>query len=277
MRSVQYTGVPPRVVEHDEHEFRCYNWALALLHLCSVVGRVVSSESKWPVYITRSDIAWVNNSTLSCSTAPCRIEVRQVTVATWHVETLVVLFHAPAVVGHVYAAMSRAYMHRLSDGRVPHRWIEYSVSASIMMVAILLLTGVTDIWTLLLAFTLCAVTQAMGYAGEAYPGNWFFFLIGSCLMVPPWVVVYYTFYKSLSNGTSTPPLFVYYIVWSLFVLFMSFAVVNALQRLHLWITTPYIAERWYMFLSLFAKSALAWQIYFGALSRDRNAVLAYHP
>lgn len=261
-----------------ESEFWWKNIALTILHAGSLYGIVALSSSKWPVYVTRSNIRWVptTNTTQSCSDTPCQIEVEHVRMGMWHVETLVVLFHLPAVLSHLYAAMwYRTYMRRLHEGRVPHRWLEYSVSASIMMVAILLLTGITSIWTLLLAFTACAATQAMGYAGEREPQSWLFFAIGSFLMIPLWVLVYYNFYDSLANASSTPPTFVYYIIWSLFILFMGFAVVNALQRTGYF--TQYSAERWYMLLSLTAKSALAWQIFFGALSREKNDIAAWDP
>lgn len=273
MHPVQFVHYDPTL----DGEFWWKNLALTILHAGSLYGIVALSSSKWPVYVTRSNIAWVPiNGTLSCSDTPCRIEVEQVRVGMWHIETLVVLFHLPAVLSHLYAVLwSHSYMRQLNEGRVPHRWLEYSVSASIMMVAILLLTGITDIWTLLLAFTACAATQAMGYAGEREPRSWLFFAIGSFLMIPLWVLVYYNFYDSLANASSSPPTFVYYIIWSLFLLFMGFALVNALQRTGYF--TPYSAERWYMLLSLTAKSALAWQIFFGALSREQNKVEAWNP
>ena len=152
------------------------------------------------------------------------------------------------------------------------------------MVCILLLTGITDIWTLVLAFTLCAGTQAMGYLGEREPKSWLYFGVGCFLMLPIWIAVYYSFYKSMSNAVKDPPEFVYYVVWTLLLLFMCFAVVDyGLRRrwnclrslgggLH-WVGAEYA----YMILSLTAKSALAWQIFYGALTRERNDIQAYAP
>ena len=263
-----------RLIHDTVPDFVGYNTWLAALHLASLAGIWLLSSSKWPVWVTRTQSRWVPlNATdpLSCGDTACRVEVSHVSAFQVHVETLVLAFHLPAVLSHAYAARY-AYP---AWPRVPHRWIEYSISASIMMVCILILTGITDLWTLLLAFACCAVTQAMGYVGELHPRKWLYFWLGCFLMVPLWVIVYYSFYQSLADATKSPPTFVYYIVWSLFLLFMCFAVVNAVQRAR-WLTARG-AEMWYMLLSLTAKSALAWQIFYGALSREENDLVAYNP
>ena len=263
-----------RLIHDTVPDFVGYNTWLAALHLASLAGIWLLSSSKWPVWVTRTQSRWVPlNATdpLSCGDTACRVEVSHVSAFQVHVETLVLAFHLPAVLSHAYAARY-AYP---AWPRVPHRWIEYSISASIMMVCILILTGITDLWTLLLAFACCAVTQAMGYVGELHPRKWLYFWLGCFLMVPLWVIVYYSFYQSLADATKSPPTFVYYIVWSLFLLFMCFAVVNAVQRAR-W-RTARGAEMWYMLLSLTAKSALAWQIFYGALSREETDLVAYNP
>ena len=63
-----------------------------------------------------------------------------------------------------------------------------------------------------------------------------------------------------------PPGFVYGIFVSLFVLFNSFAVNQALQyaRVGRWRDYRY-GERWYLWLSLVAKSLLAWQVFANVL------------
>lgn len=251
-----------------------YNTWLAILHLCSLVGIWLLSSSPWPVWVTRARSRWEPldaSSDLSCGDTACRVVVSYESVVQVHVETLVLAFHLPAVLSHAYAAR---YGY-VAWPRVPHRWIEYAVSASIMMVCILLLTGITDLWTLMLAFVCCAATQGMGYVGELHPRRWLYFWLGCSLMAPVWVVVYYSFYSSLADAAKSPPTFVYYIVWTLFVLFMCFAAVNAVQRAY-WLTALG-AEKWYMVLSLTAKTALAWQIFYGALSREENDLQAYNP
>ena len=268
------------------YRLRVFNLGLAALHLFSLILIAALSTSTWPVYVTRSDSRWVPinaTSAESCDNAPCRITVSYTRAFEVSIEYLVLAFHAPAVLSHLYAGLStkRAYAHA---PRVPHRWLEYAVSASIMMVCILLLTGITDFWTLLFAFTLCAGTQAMGYLGEREPRSWLYFYVGCFLMLPIWTVVYYSFYKSMADAVKDPPTFVYWIVWTLLLLFMCFAVVDyGLRRRWQWLVrlgagVPWVgAEYMYMILSLTAKSLLAWQIFFGALSREKNDLVAYDP
>lgn len=258
-----------------------YNIALALLHFGSLTGIAALSTSKWPVWVTRSASSWQpldGSSTASCADTACRIVVEHEVAFKVHVEDLVVAFHLPAVLSHAWAALEPYIAYRnltSTPSRVPHRWLEYSVSASIMMVCIMILTGTTDIWTLALGFTCCAATQAMGYVGEYDPSSWLYFKIGCFLMLGPWVTVYYTFYDSLARAVTSPPTFVYYVVWSLFILFMCFAVVDACHRQGR--IGPIATEKWYMLLSLVAKTALAWQIFYGALVREKNDLVAYRP
>lgn len=262
-------------------KLRRYNYILSFIHLSSLCGISLLATSKWPVYVTQESKVWMPinaSSTESCDKTPCMVTAIANSAFQLHVEDLVVAFHIPAVISHFYAAEAPhlAYAHIDSNPpRVPHRWVEYSVSASIMMICILILTGTTDLWSLVFAFTMSAGTQAMGYIGEFYPKRWFFFCVGSLLMIPPWVTVYYTFYDSLSRAVNSVPAFVYYVVWSLFLMFSSFAVVNACQRLNK--ITAIGAEKCYMILSLLAKTGLAWQIFFGALSREKMSLVAYNP
>lgn len=69
------------------------------------------------------------------------------------------------------------------------------------------------------------------------------------------------------SGTNEVPGFVYGIVGSLFVFFMSFALNQWLQyrRIGKWADYGY-GEKVYLVLSLVAKSALAWQIFGGSLA-----------
>ena len=71
---------------------------------------------------------------------------------------------------------------------------------------------------------------------------------------------------NLDSGGQAPT-FVYVIFFTLFVLFNTFAINMWLQyrRRGRW-ANPVHAERVYLWLSLIAKSVLAWQVYGGALA-----------
>ncbi len=91
---------------------------------------------------------------------------------------------------------------------------------------------------------------------------WFGCLAGSA----PWAAIVVNLIGASSNSTIEVPGFVYGIVISLFVFFMSFALNQWLQyrRIGKWASYGY-GEKVYLVLSLVAKSALAWQVFGGSL------------
>lgn len=258
--------------QQQRRRLRRLNAALALLHATSAALIVALATEKWTVYLTVPQIRWVPlEPGVACDDTVCTIRTTHVKAFAVHIETIVAVFHSFAVLSHLYAAIDyqQCYYSRLLRGRVPHRWIEYSVSASPMFTCILLLCGITDVWTHLACFALVALTQAMGHAADIAPRHFHFFFACGCLMqLVIWPIVYYNLYDSLGAAARTPPTFVYYIVWSLLLLFCCFAIVNYRFR-----TRPLRAEYWYMALSLTAKSALAWQIFYGALGRETRGIV----
>lgn len=264
--------------DQQRHKLRQLNAALALLHAVSAALIVGLAADKWDVHLTVPQIRWVpvptnaTNATLGCNDNICTIKTARVKAFTVHIETIVAVFHSFAVLSHLYAAVDyeQRYYKNLLRSRVPHRWIEYSVSAPPMFTCILLLCGITDVWTHLACFALVALTQAMGHASDIAPQHFTFFFTCGCLMqLAIWPPVYYHLYDTLGGAAKAPPNFVYYIVWSLLLLFCCFAIVNFRYRGR---KKPIHAEYWYMALSLTAKSALAWQIFYGALRRESRVI-----
>ncbi len=170
-----------------------------------------------------------------------------------------------------HAALASPWLHRryersVARGINPARWIEYSLSSSLMMVVIAMLVGIYDLAGLLLIFALNATMILFGWLMELHNQttartNWTAFWFGSFAGAVPWIAV--AIYLA---GAADPPGFVYGIFASLFVFFNVFAVNMLLQyrRVGRWRDYLY-GERVYMLLSLFAKSALAWQVFAGTL------------
>jgi hypothetical protein len=81
----------------------------------------------------------------------------------------------------------------------------------------------------------------------------------------PWVIIIWYFVGAvLTSHNGNMPGFVYGIIASLFVFFNIFAVNMFLQYKKIGPWRDYLfGERGYILLSLFAKSALAWQVFFG--------------
>jgi len=151
------------------------------------------------------------------------------------------------------------------------RWIEYAVSSSIMIVLIAMLVGVYDLSSLILIFCINACMIFFGYMMELHnqttqKTDWTAFGFGCFAGIIPWTIIaLYTIGANQSANTRVPN-FVYGIMISLFIFFNIFAVNQWLQykRLGRWRDYLY-GERAYIILSLVAKSALAWQMFFGTM------------
>jgi len=164
---------------------------------------------------------------------------------------------------------------RYTDGLSKHinvyRWVEYSLSSSIMIIVILQLNGVTQISTLIAVFGVNVSMILFGWLQEKYttPGNgdllpfWFGCIAG----VVPWIVVVFNLLHPNGPSEAKAPGFVIGIVISLFIMFNCFAIVQWKQykAQGKWANYLY-GERIYIVLSLVAKSLLAWQVFAGALA-----------
>lgn len=163
----------------------------------------------------------------------------------------------------------RRYLADLKKGINKARWIEYSISASTMMVAIALLSGMSDLASLLMLFTLVAIMNLMGLVmevvnqGKAQP-SWLSYIVGCIAGIVPWVAFAIYVWAANMYSVNGVPGFVYGIYASIFVFFNCFAVNMWLQykRVGKWANYLY-GEKVYIALSLVAKSALAWQVFGG--------------
>ena len=162
------------------------------------------------------------------------------------------------------------YLRNLERKRNYARWIEYSLSSSVMVVLIAMLTGIADIAALLAIAGVNASMILFGLLQEKYetPGQqvswtayWFGVLAGSI----PWIAI--GWYLFSPGFEASPPGFVYGIFFSLFALFNVFAIVMVLQYRRVGRWANYVqGEYTYVLMSLVAKSALAWQVFGGTLA-----------
>jgi hypothetical protein len=162
------------------------------------------------------------------------------------------------------------YARNLETGINHARWMEYSLSASLMIVVIAMPVGIVDIASLILIFSLNATMILFGWLMELHnqktektnwPPHWFGVFAGAV----PWVAIAVYLIGS-GNEAGGPPGFVYAIFFTIFLFFNTFAVNMVLQygKVGRWRDYLY-GERAYIMLSLVAKSALAWQVFGGTL------------
>lgn len=160
------------------------------------------------------------------------------------------------------------YTSQIQSYRNYARWIEYSLSSSLMIVLIALLPGITDVAALAGLFGVNASMILFGLLMEKYetPGNpsWMAYWFGVIAGAIPWIAIAVYLW---SPGTSAePPGFVYGIFFSIFVFFNIFALNMYLQYKRIAFWKSYLfGENMYIVLSLTAKSLLAWQVFSGTL------------
>jgi hypothetical protein len=184
----------------------------------------------------------------------------------------IAIFLALAAIDHlVTATIGRStYESDLRSGINRFRWVEYSISATIMILLIASYSGITEI-TALIAIVGTNVSMILfGWLQERFnpPGRsdttmlpfWF----GCVAGIAPWAAIWFNVVTA-----DEVPGFVYGIVVAEFVFFFSFGLNQWLQYKGVGKWADYIyGEKAYLVLSLVAKSVLAWQIYGGSLSPE---------
>ncbi len=187
----------------------------------------------------------------------------------------VAVFLSLAALDHLLTGtvLRRRYEADLRAGVNRFRWMEYSVSATIMVLLIGFYNGITGIVAVIAVIGANVAMILFGWLQELMnpPGRsrttmlpfWFGCVAGAST----WIAVLVNLVGASGSSTDEVPGFVYGIVASLFVFFMSFAVNQWLQYREIgrWADYAY-GEKVYLVLSLVAKSALAWQIFAGSLA-----------
>lgn len=250
-------------------QLNVWNWVLALLHAAQGVAVILLSNSA----LFRVSTSYLTTDSLaSTEGAPVLVEAQR-TLFDVNLAYIVAAFFFMSAIAHLTIATvyRKKYEAGLKEGINRARWYEYGISASTMMIAIAMLSGVSDISTLILIFGATLVMNLLGLVMEVVnmgkdKPNWLSYIVGTIAGLGPWVVVGIYLLGASLYGEGNIPTFVYYIYGSIFVFFSSFAVNMILQYKKVGRWQDYLyGERAYMILSLVAKSALAWQVFAGAL------------
>jgi len=247
------------VNESSLSRLRRWNLGLAVLHGVQVVA-IVALASDFAITVTSQ---YPDGPPGTASPAPKPMFDVPIGAA-------IAVFLALAALDHLLTAtvFRRRYEADLRAGINRFRWMEYSASATIMVVLIAFYNGITGISAVIGIIGANVAMILFGWLQEAMnpPGRTHTtmlpFLFGCIAGAAPWVAILVN-----TIGSATVPGFVYGIIVSLFVFFMSFAVNQWLQYRGVgrWSDYAY-GERVYLVLSLVAKTALAWQIFSGSLA-----------
>jgi hypothetical protein len=165
------------------------------------------------------------------------------------------------------------YVAQLKKGMNPARFYEYALSSSLMIVLIGMLVGINDLAAVILIFGLNGMMNLFGIMMERHnqttgKTDWTAFIFGCIAGIIPWIAIMWYFVGSVTaGGANKPPAFVYAIIPTIFVFFNIFAVNMFLQYKKVGPWKDYLfGERFYIILSLAAKTTLAWMIFSGVFA-----------
>lgn len=255
------SSAPDPMVPAERARLRRLNAIAAVLHVVqAVVVVALANDFDMPV-----DARYLAD-------APGR--GRFVVVHLGHLRTawVVAAFFALSALAHALVAgpVERRYAGWIERRINPARWVEYSMSSSLMIVVIAQLCGVADVAALI---SMVGVNVSMILFGwlqerdEQPGGSLVPFWFGCIAGITPWLAILVHVIGPGAPASASPPAFVYAIVVSLFVFFNCFAVNQWLQyrKVGRWSSYRY-GEVAYVLLSLTAKSLLAWQVFGGTLA-----------
>jgi len=243
-----------------------FNLFMGALHFIqALLVFFISDPEKGIVPIT---INYLKFDPVATKLLPATQELFTVNLAWFVIAFFLLSSFAHFFIGTIYKGKYEANL-KLGINKV--RWYEYAFSASVMMVAISLLSGIYDISSLIMIFVLDALMNLLGLAMENENQgktkiNWFTFILGCIAGIVPWIVYGIYVYGATKYGGGNIPDFVYWIYVSIFLFFNSFAVNMFLQykKIGPWKNYLY-GEKAYIVLSLVAKTLLAWQVFGGTL------------
>jgi hypothetical protein len=245
--------------ERSLRSLRGWNLVLTLLHLVQAVA-VLALSTDFSVTVTRS------LPTGPPGTPPGSPEA----LFDVPIGAAVAVFLALAALDHLLTAtiLRGTYEDDLRAGINRFRWVEYSFSATLMVLLIALYSGIDGISALIaiaganVAMILFGWLQESTNPPERATTTMKPFWFGCIAGLAPWLAIGYNLVAA-----EDVPGFVVGIYVSLFVFFSSFALNQWLQYREIGPWRSYaFGEKGYLVLSLVAKSALAWQIFAGSLA-----------
>lgn len=241
---------------------RKWNISAGFLHLISLVA-VVALSNSFSLPVTATYMTGPPGSTFT----------NPILLFSNNVSYTIALFLGLSAFFH-FLVSSNKFFPRYSDGlknsRNIFRWVEYSLSSSVMIFLIAQLNGISDYAALVAIFGVNLSMILFGWLQEKYAepgdGQWLPFIFGCIAGIIPWLIIFIQLISPGGPSGATAPGFVYAIVFSLFAFFNCFALVQYKQYRAKGKWANYLrGEKAYIVLSFTAKSALAWQIFAATL------------
>ena len=243
---------------------RKWNVSAGLLHLASLIA-VLALSNKFSLPVTATYMTGPPGSTFT----------NPILLFNNNVSYTIALFLGLSAFFH-FLVSSKQFFPKYSEGlkqnRNIFRWVEYSISSSIMIVLIAQLNGISNYAALVAIFGVNVSMILFGWLQEKYTqpgdGQLLPFIFGCIAGIIPWIIVVVQLLSPKGPAGTSAPGFVYGIVISLFIFFNCFALVQYKQYRAKGKWANYLrGEKTYIILSFVAKSLLAWQIFSATLMK----------
>ena len=265
---VQPSDTP--IAEDRAHSLFRWNAVLAGLHAVQGLLILALSFARDPIVTAPVVTSYLSFDEATSSLVQANRELFELPIGP----AVATFFFLSAIAHALLAWPLRAwYERRLAAGIQPMRWIEYSLSSSVMIVVIAALSGIQEIGTLVAIFGINAAMNLFGWSMESAnlgraKTQWNHYVFGVIAGIVPWIVIGIALWSASTEPGAEPiPGFVFAIFATLFVAFNVFAITMILQYGKIGRWRDYlVGEKTYMFLSLFAKTLLAWQVFAGTLA-----------
>lgn len=251
-----------KITDAQIKPLRKWNISAGFLHLASLIA-VVALSNNFSLPVTATYMTGPPGSSFT----------NPILLFSNNVSYTIALFLGLSAFFHFLVSSKKffpKYAEGLKHSRNTFRWVEYSISSSIMIFLIAQLNGISDYAALLAIFGVNVSMILFGWLQEKYaePGDrqWLPFIFGCIAGIIPWIIIVVQLMTPKGPAGTSAPGFVYAIVISLFVFFNCFALVQYKQYRAQGKWANYLrGEKAYIILSFTAKSALAWQIFVATL------------
>lgn len=292
---LQGVGMDTRMSFQQKARYNGLFWLhlLALvLHLAQFVATLTLASMgifhySSPIFYTHTTS---NPEPMSYVNARGLVRTRSVLGHT-HVEFLMPVFFGITACAHLFVLLLFSeYRLWVSKGTNLIRWTEYTLSASVMSVAIVILVGSDTLGEWIGVGFLTGITMLTGFLVEAdalgrdwkFSFQWMALGLGSICNLGAWTITFVYYIADAQNI----PAFVHAIVWVLLAFYASFAITAVCKLMEMQhaanprrspspqqriadverISIKY--EKVYLVLSFSSKTALAWIVFGGTWTKS---------
>jgi hypothetical protein len=284
--------------KRGDFDFVRFNYVLAVLHAAAAMSTyVILRDQADPEYLAfnLTDVKFADNPT----PPPVFNEEVHTIQAPLSVLNATVMFYLVTAFTHLIYAMvwKTGYIKSIGEGHNPIRWIEYSVSATIMIYLVSLISGVRDINAIIPILGANIGTMYTGYISEEAIRRGDFesarhaIQLGWVLQIFIYITLFRKFFsivgdlRSIEDPPGTPkftiPPWLYFVIVPTVLFYGSFGVVATLwysKAKKVYEATGALpdfrpTEKLYLYLSLFSKLFLGLYIAYGYTQRgDVSAI-----